>query len=312
LAYTNLQQNLHKKVIETEQDKQINNVLNYAWEMKKNGRADTTISSMVNRLTHIAKLCNIYDPEQAKTTLALQTWLNSSKRNVAEMLNGYYKFLGRTWTQPKYTRESGLPFIPTEAEIDTLIATGKSKMSTVLQVLKETGCRIGELTKLQWTHIDLERKTIYITAEKGSNSRILPISDTLIGMLNRLPRTNEKVFPTRTHNLQVTIDKIKRRAAKKFNNPRLLKIHPHTFRHWKGTTEYHKTKDIVHVKTILGHKSINTTMVYINLENAVFLNDTDEWTCKVAHNETELCQLIETGFEYVTDMGTNKILRKRK
>jgi hypothetical protein len=69
--------------------------------------------------------------------------------------------------------------------------------------------------------------------------------------------------------------------------------------------EYHKTKDIMHVKAVLGHKSITATLIYINLEAALFLQSTDEWICKVAHNETEAIQLIESGFQFVNSMGKN-------
>jgi integrase len=309
LAYTNLQRNLPQKVIEPEQSASI---INYAWQMKKNGRAEITIQTTMAILTRLSKLCNISEPEQVKAILANLTWKNNTKRHIAEICTSYFKYLGKTWQPPKYTHESGLPFIPTEQELDTLIAMGKPRTSTLLQTLKETGSRIGEMQTLQWIHVDTQRKTVYITAEKGSNSRILPISDKLINMLNQIPHNTQRVFPTSTHGLQVTLDKLKRRAFKKFNNPRLLQIHPHTFRHWKGTTEYHKTKDIIHVKTILGHKNISSTMVYINLENALFNEANDQFTCKVAHNITEATQLIEAGFEYVTEMDNIKIFRKRK
>jgi hypothetical protein len=72
--------------------------------------------------------------------------------------------------------------------------------------------------------------------------------------------------------------------------------------------EYHKTKDILHVMQIPGHRSIQNTFVYTQLVN---FKD-DEYTAKVAHSETEVCQLIEAGFEYVCDYNDNKILRKRK
>jgi len=77
--------------------------------------------------------------------------------------------------------------------------------------------------------------------------------------------------------------------------------------------EYHRTKDILHVKQLLGHKQIQNTMVYINLENAVF-NDkrNDGFTVRVAKNVTEACKLIENGFDYVTDMDSQKLFRKRK
>jgi hypothetical protein len=67
--------------------------------------------------------------------------------------------------------------------------------------------------------------------------------------------------------------------------------------------EYHKTKDILHVKRILGHKSVQNTMIYINLE---------QFTVRVAQTLDEACKLVEAGFSYVTDMDGDKIFRKRK
>jgi hypothetical protein len=72
--------------------------------------------------------------------------------------------------------------------------------------------------------------------------------------------------------------------------------------------EYHKTKDILHVKEVLGHKSLNNTLLYTQL---VTFPD-DEFTARVAHSETEACQLIETGFDYVCDYPDHKLFRKRK
>ena len=54
-------------------------------------------------------------------------------------------------------------------------------------------------------------------------------------------------------------------------------------------------------------------LIYINLENAVFHNKrNDEFTVRVVDNVEEACELVEAGFEYVTDMDGQKIFRKRK
>jgi integrase len=281
--------------------------------MKKDGKADATIQTAISRLKHLAKLCNVNEPEQVKTVLATLKWKNNSKHNVTQIYNGYVKHIGKTWTQPKYAKQSELPFIPTETEIDTLISASGKKTSALLQLLKETGARIGEIEKLQWTHLDQERKTVYITAEKGSNSRILPASDKLIAMLNSLPKTNERIFQTNRHALRTTFESLRNRTATKLNNPRLKNIHFHTFRHFKGTMEYHKTKDIIHVKTVLGHKRIESTMIYINIESALWLNQTDEWTSLVTHNIQEETKAINIGFELVRAINeTTALYRKRK
>jgi hypothetical protein len=72
--------------------------------------------------------------------------------------------------------------------------------------------------------------------------------------------------------------------------------------------EFHKTKDILHVKEILGHKSLLNTMLYTQL---IAFKD-DDFTARVAHSEQESCQLIEAGFEFVCDFNGNKLFRKRK
>jgi len=292
----------------------LGSIMNYGWHLKKNGRADATIETAIDRLKRLAKLCNIQEPEQVKETLATLKWQNSTKHNVATIYTYYLEYLGKTWIKPKYTKQYKIPFIPTETEIDSLISCGTIKTATLLQLLKETGARIGEIAPLKWIDIDLQRRTINITAEKGSNSRILPISTKLVAMLNNLPKINENVFQTNKHNLRRTFEALRKRAIKKLGTPRLQKISFHTFRHWKGTTEYHKTKDIIHVKTVLGHRNIESTMVYINIESALYLATSDEYTCKVAVDIEQTKELIEAGFEYITGeyIDGGKLFRKRK
>jgi integrase len=85
----------------------------------------------------------------------------------------------------------------------------------------------------------------------------------------------------------------RKRIARKLNNPRILKIGLHTFRHWKGTMEYHKTRDLLHVQAVLGHKDIKSTMVYINIEDALFQSNSGEFHVKTAKTIEEATKLIE-------------------
>jgi len=102
--------------------------------------------------------------------------------------------------------------------------------------------------------------------------------------------------------------KQRRKIADKLQNARILGISFHTFRHWKATMQYHKTKDILHVMRLLGHKNINNTLIYTQLMS---FSD-DDYVSKVAQNVQEVCQLVIAGFEYLIDMNGVKIFRKRK
>jgi len=72
---------------------------------------------------------------------------------------------------------------------------------------------------------------------------------------------------------------------------------------------YHKTKDILLVKQKLGHKNINSTLIYTQLVSF----DEDDSTSKTAKTIKEAGELVEAGFEYVYTTPQNIMLfRKRK
>jgi len=134
----------------------------------------------------------------------------------------------------------------------------------------------------------------------------------LLDMLNALPRNSIYIFGNPTSNtIKSTFTKARRRIANRLQNPRLLQIHFHTLRHWKATMEYAKTKDILHVMQILGHKNIKNTLLYVQLAEELF-KDRQEYTSKVAKTEKDACELVEAGFEYVCDFDNAKIFRKKK
>ena len=75
---------------------------------------------------------------------------------------------------------------------------------------------------------------------------------------------------------------------------------------------YHETKDVLYVMKFLGHRSIKNTLIYIDLEIACHPHGNDDYTTKVARTETEICSLIEAGFEFVLKKDDLAFFRKRK
>ena len=128
-----------------------------------------------------------------------------------------------------------------------------------------------------------------------------------------LPKTSTKIFGDGPINsMKSTYIKTRRRLAAKLQNPRLLNISFHTFRHWKATMLYHKTKDPYHVKDFLGHRCLSNTEIYISLERTLFEDQSDEFTVKVAEKPEDIKALLEVGFEYVCQRDSLVYLRKRK
>ena len=291
-------------------------ILEHAWWLKKNGRSASTIEGRVKLLKTLVKRgVNLFDPETVKDVIAKQTWSNGRKNNASDAYSAYLKMVGGKWEAPQYKTVRKLPFIPKETEIDQLIAGCSQRMATFLQMLKETGARCGEIWWLKWEDIDFESKVVNITPEKNSNPRTIHLSLKLLEMVQRLPKNYaERVFsfskmPVDHHG--VSLGRQRKRLASKLKNPRLLKIHFHTFRYWRGTMLYHKTKDPYFVQQQLGHKSVKNTELYVQLDHAYFEGE-DEFISKVAKTEKDICFLIEQGFEYITEFQGAKIFRKRK
>jgi len=292
-------------------------IIEYLWWMKKQGYAEDTINLNGELIEVLAKRgANLYDPESVKDVIAKQdTWGESRKNNAVKAYTLFLTMLGLTWEKPRYKATRTLPFIPTETEIDDLIAQCSKQMATFLQTAKETAARRGEVFNLKWTDIDLVTNTIRITAEKGSNPRIFRLSTKLAQMLGSLQRTPDslKVWVYKDkYYLDKQFRRQRKRVTHKLGNPRILQIHFHTLRHWKATMLYHQTKDILYVMQFLGHRKIENTLFYIQLAQALFQNMTDEYTCKVAKNLKEATELIEAGFQYVTEMDGCKLFKKLK
>jgi hypothetical protein len=72
--------------------------------------------------------------------------------------------------------------------------------------------------------------------------------------------------------------------------------------------EYQRTKDILYVMRMLGHKSIQNTLVYTQMVE--FKNE--EYISATAKTIEDAQKLVEAGFEYVTGIDGVKLFRKRR
>jgi integrase len=261
-------------------------IIEYAFRMKKQNYSQETIrlNTIILKVL-MDRGANLFDTEDVKRVMSNQSWSENRRRNV---INAYHQFLklnGIQWEKPKCKVNPKIPFIPTEQELDSLIASSGRKLATFLLLLKETAMRCGEAKRLQWIDIDFERRIVTLNApEKNSNPRMWRVSQELIVMLRNLPKEkSNRVFGNGSiYSMKHMMIHARQRMALKMQNPRYNRISFHTLRHWKATMEYHKTKDIFHVKNFLGHKSVKNTEIYINIENAMFEPSSDEFVLRLS------------------------------
>lgn len=157
----------------------------------------------------------------------------------------------------------------------------------ILEILYATGIRVGELVEIKVSDIDFFNKEIKVNG-KGSKQRIVEFGDYCFEYINLfLNDGREKILKKHnktssyliindhgdkitTRGVELLIDKIIKKAALK------RKVTPHMLRHTFATHLLNEGCDILTVKELLGHESLESTQIYTHVSNEhlrkVYLN----------------------------------------
>jgi len=279
-------------------------------KLKNRGLAEGTLRNISFNLKHLAKHSDLDNPESVKEYIAKKDCANSQKMNLVKSYNYYAAVNGIQWIKPYYRHERKLPKIPTTEQIKKLIASASPRYATILKILSETGIMPHELSKISLRDIDLERGSLNVQGCKGHNSRVFKLKAEMVAMLRTYLVKNPKQYPFPYSKwICKCYREHRNRIAEKLNDSSLRTIRLYDFRHYYATMLYHGTKDILLVKQQLGHKKLETTLIYTQLVN---FNEEDEFYSATAKTIEKAKKLIETGFEYVTEIDGVKLFRKRK
>jgi integrase len=282
--------------------------------LEKEGYRPKTVRSSISNLKSLARHSNIDNPESVKTELARRDVTEGTKEKYCWVYERYLRQHGIRWDRPRYRRIERLPFVPSELDIDQLVGGFSKRLATIVLFVKETGCRKGEMWNVKWNDLNPEKNYITINCpEKNSKPRRIRISSRLISLINQLPRRCDYVFKrSNESNRHVILSYFwqkRKEIAEKVNNPNLMRLDFKSLRHFKASREYYKTKDILYVKELLGHKSLKNTLVYVHHTD---FEEDNSFIVKVASTLKEFTSLIERGYEFVSDYQDVKILRKRR
>jgi site-specific recombinase XerD len=194
----------------------------------------------------------------------------------------FTKTLVRTWNvfhEIKWKREQTLPTILSLQEVRQIIYALPTFQSHAFYLtLYSLGLRLREATTLQIKDILSDRGLVHIHGGKGALDRMVPLPKITLLTLRKYYKTHynpQWLFPALGRNggkeaqsaattvsdsgMQGVLQRtLKRLGLKKH-------IHPHVFRHAYATHLLEANIPIRHVQKILGHKSLQSTMVYLHV-----------------------------------------------
>jgi site-specific recombinase XerD len=189
-------------------------------------------------------------------------------------MNQFLKYIEREELRvnpPKISKTYNLEDVPTKREykkfLKWLKENKKEKMYWVLRYIAESGARIGEVVKFEKEDLLHGEAEVF---NKGKKRQIL-FPKTLIeesyDYLVHLYPDSPYLFPNR-YGGQMTTRGIAHMINKYGQEAGIRKsvCHPHAFRHYFAITFLkHSKNDITTLKDLLGHDSLDTTMVYAQI-----------------------------------------------
>ena len=156
-----------------------------------------------------------------------------------------------------------IPLFLSQKEIDNLIRNvRKERHKLGLYLMSHGGLRVSEMCNLKVQDIHLQRNFMVITG-KGNKQRIVPINATLQKMIESyLGKYSYKLKP---ESFLLGGDRTSwHYVVKKYSEQNLGRrdVHCHTLRHSFATGLYEKEVPIERISQILGHSSVDTTLIY--------------------------------------------------
>jgi integrase/recombinase XerD len=171
---------------------------------------------------------------------------------------------------PYGKRPKTLPSVLSPDEVLRLLqAAPPGRDRVLLQVAYGCGLRLSELLHLRVTDIDSARMVLHVRQGKGAKDRLVPLSLRLLQELRAywlLCRPRTWLFPGQTADGTMTASNIQRRFGRLVQQVGLTKpCSMHTLRHSYATHLLEAGVDLLTLKALLGHTSLQTTARYLHV-----------------------------------------------
>jgi len=165
-----------------------------------------------------------------------------------------------------------LPYVPSQTDTSTFIASFSNlKHKAIISLMYSSGLRVGEVCQLKYEDINRSRMRIHILKSKNRSDRYAILSKHALSILTDYWYKNGQpkgyLFPHRDDPdrpmVSYTVNQFIYTKEEELKWPHNLTCH--SFRHAFGTHLYENGADLLTIKELLGHKSLNSTMIYVHM-----------------------------------------------
>jgi len=162
----------------------------------------------------------------------------------------------------KPTRPRGRERRVSAEEITRIIEHSESPyIRDAITLAVETALRRRELCELRWEHIDLSKRTAYITDESAKTgvARSIPLSTVAVGTLKAMPRNlSGRVFELAPDSISQAFERACKRAG-------VVGARWHDLRHEAASRLFERNLNVMEVASITGHKTLDMLKRYTHL-----------------------------------------------
>lgn len=221
----------------------------------------------------------LYDKNISKATISrrlssLRSFYNYLEKNGIVNKN-YFSMV----KNPK--KENGLPKFVKEVDVDKMFMIPDIRKPIgqrnllIIRMLYATGVRVSELVNIKLSDIDINERIIRIFG-KGSKERVVVFGNNTQEILE-LYLNNGRYRLSNGKNDYLFLNKdgeqLSDRYVRKILDDIIIKasiqthVSPHMLRHTFATGMLNNGADLVSVKEMLGHESLNTTSIYMHVSD---------------------------------------------
>lgn len=185
----------------------------------------------------------------------------------------------KMWIDIKYSKTpKRFPEVLTKEEVKKLLnAISNWKHRLMIEFLYSSGLRVSELLSIKIKDLDLEKNYGFVRNGKGGKDRLIVLArvvrEKIKGVIE-IENLSEKDYLFKSNRgrkySMKSVQKIVQNASRIAGIDK--KIHPHTLRHSFATHLIENGYDVSNVQSMLGHKSPETTMVYVHMASPNLVN----------------------------------------